>query len=109
MKARGDCFEVAGKYVAGLGGTGRGSGVLVHGLVTGQGPVAGLRFGHAWVEIGDEVMDRSNGRNLRLPRAVYYATGKIDASSTFRYTPEQAREKMLDTGHYGPWDLKSEL
>ena len=33
----------------------KGSPVLVHALVRGQGAVKGLRFPHAWVEDGDKI------------------------------------------------------
>jgi hypothetical protein len=51
--------------------------VLVHGTVTGQGPIAGMRYGHAWIEVGDVVLDPSNGRFVCARKSAYYAAGEI--------------------------------
>ena len=106
----GDCYETAGRIVTDelIKGSNKDI-ILVHGIVTGQGPIRGIQYGHAWVEEGDEVIDNSNGRNLRLPKILYYALGNIDPESTFRYTMEEARRKILDNGNWGPWDLQSAL
>ena len=99
----GDCYVAAGRYIMDNHNPKL---VLVHGIVTGQGDIAGIQFGHAWVEDGDMVIDTSNGRDIQLPKQLYYALGNIE--TTKRYTMEKAMEKMLKIGHYGPWDLKSE-
>ena len=85
--------------------------LLVHGEVSGQGPLEGVRFGHAWIEIGDEVIDKANGKNIRMPKDVYYAVGNIKdkPGKLFKYTWSEARRKMLEHEHYGPWDLETEL
>lgn len=104
---------------------------LVHAEITGQGPVAGLKFGHAWLEtnhsrkvpgnalIGDYevddsmVYDFSNGRKTIMPKSVYYAIGGIadfpdpTGKTLFRYTREEARKKVLESGHWGHWDLST--
>jgi hypothetical protein len=99
----GNCYEAAANYLldhaAKLGPDAR----LVHGLVTGQGPVAGIRFGHAWVEVGDMAIDPSNGRLIRLLRQHYYFLGQIRENELTRYTHAEIRGKMLDFLHYGPW------
>jgi hypothetical protein len=77
--------------------------MLVHGEVTGQGPIAGIRYGHAWAEIGDAVIDPINGRIVCARKHAYYAIGKI-TGSVARYSPTDARRMMLDTLHYGPWE-----
>lgn len=107
--ARGDCYEAAGKYMfenclmdpqCGLR--------VVHGEVAGQGPLEGVTFGHAWVLDGDTVIDRSNGRSLRMTKVVYYALGSIERIGNLHtYTWDEAKKKMLQFGHYGPWDLKT--
>jgi hypothetical protein len=65
MKGEGDCYEAAAKLLyahrscPGI--------MLVHGTVTGQGPIAGIRYGHAWIEVGDVVLrfdPRSSTVNL---------------------------------------------
>jgi len=94
--------------------------VLVHGEVSGQGSLEGVRYGHAWVEDGDTVIDQSNGRDLRVPKVFYYTLGQI-SSETFddegyspmggqnvhKYTWEEAREKIIESEHWGPWDLET--
>lgn len=83
--------------------------MLVHGEVTGQGPIAGVQYGHAWIEDGETVIDTSNGRHLRMSRATYYGLAQIDPDkpNIHRYTAEQARRQLLKYRHYGPWDLKT--
>jgi hypothetical protein len=98
-KATGDCYEAAAKLLL-FGGMPE-EARLVHGNVTGQGPVAGIRFGHAWVELGDLVFDHSNGRHLVVPRDQYYRVGKIKKPR--RYHPVEAKLYLLRRRHYGPW------
>ena len=97
MTGEGDCYEAAAKllYVHRLcPGI-----VLVHGTVTGQGPIAGIRYGHAWIEIGDDVvLDPSNGRFVCARKADYYAVGEINEPVT-RYAfvfafPEPIRKRL---------------
>ena len=104
--ALGDCYEAAGKYIMDKMLSGDEQLKLVHGEVTGQGPLEGVKYGHAWVEDGNNVIDVSNGRNIRLPKAVYYAIGQI-GDNVHRYTPKEFREKVTKYKHWGPWDLKT--
>lgn len=62
------------------------------------------RYGHAWVEVGDVVIDRSNGCDTAIPRDLYYALGCIEESSCHRYTLREAVAKLEQYRHYGPWD-----
>jgi hypothetical protein len=101
----GDCYEVSGKHVLDQSMMGNKELTLVHGIVTGQGPISGIQYGHAWVEDGDTVIDLSNGRNLQSPKALYYALGNI--SETRRYSVEETRKKILEHKHWGPWDIRS--
>lgn len=109
----GDCYEVAGRMaILGLSKAPNGEKFLgnpkvVHGEVEGQGKIKGIRYGHAWIEDDVYVYDFSNGRNLMLLKEVYYYLGKIiqDKPKLYKYTFRQAREKMIETGEYGPWDL----
>ena len=103
----GDCYQAAANIVVDLDEDT--DLILVHGIVTGQGPIEGVEYGHAWVEDGGMVIDKSNGRDITMPKAMYYGLGNIHKRNTIRYTREEAVKKMLDSGHYGPWDLKSEL
>ncbi len=99
MSGKGDCYEVAGNAVFEDALPARRQ--IVHGTVSGQGHLTGVRFGHAWVEVDDTVFDLSNGRAIIMPRDEYYALGEI--SNPRRYTVAEARKLMLAHEHYGPW------
>lgn len=121
--ALGDCYDAAGKYILnkstlymGSGGEVRGDVgeasnlVLVHAEVNGQGPMEGTTFGHGfvWDKSSDIVIDRSNGRNIQLPKILYFAIGGVDEIGNFYlYTPQQMVENMIKYKHWGPWDLKT--
>lgn len=111
----GDCYEAAGCYVQDAALTGDADNLtLVHGVVSGQGPLEGRRIGHAWVEVEERapgfpisvwlVVDRSMGRNLVLPRDMYYRVGQIEPAECTRYTPEEMTVRALKHGHWGPWE-----
>ena len=101
----GDCFEVAGKNMIHPQDPNI---MLVHAFVSGQGPLSGKRFEHAWNEIGDEVIDNSNGRNIHMPKMLYYAIGNInpkDPNEYRSYNNKQALKYLVTTKHWGPWEL----
>lgn len=101
----GDCYESAGSYLLDNPGNNL---RLVHAEVAGQGPLEGTTFGHAFVMEGNEVIDMSNGRNIRMPFFLYSLLGRIQEIDNFHvYDENQAREKIIETGHWGPWDLKT--
>lgn len=113
----GDCFKagvdlllkLAWKTVSAGGADGEGF-YLCHGIVTGQGPIEGVRYSHCWVEhalIGSPatVLDHSNGRQLEMPAWLYYRIGRIDARKVYRYSLNEARRLLNEHKHYGPWDL----
>ncbi|MAG24179.1 hypothetical protein CMI47_01240 [Candidatus Pacearchaeota archaeon] len=106
----GDCFEANGRYFmdhAVLRGNDS-SLRLVHGEVAGQGKLWGTRFGHAWVEDGDDVVDVSMGRDVRMPRILYYALGHIDQiDNLHKYDVPTFRERITEHEHWGPWDLQT--
>ena len=110
MEAKGNCYEAAGQYMM---NTCQFAGecsdlVLVHGEVMGQGDIDGITFGHAWVESNGMVIDKSNGRDLQLPAALYYAVGKInEIGNVVKYSWPDARDKILEFEHWGPWDLET--
>jgi hypothetical protein len=106
----GDCYEANGRYFMehsifpGKDKRLR----LVHGEVRGQGPLDGVQYGHAWVEDGNTVIDVSNGRDIKMPKALYYAIGGIDQIGNMkRYTAEEFRKKVMKTENWGPWELKT--
>jgi len=100
----GDCYCASGSYLMD-NALKQPNLILVHGEVTGQGRIAGIKFGHAWIEDGEMVIDVSKGKKLELPKVFHYALGQIDESKLFKYNLEQMREKVLETGQWGPWDL----
>jgi hypothetical protein len=111
----GDCYVVAGTFAI-TGGKGiedndyQGTPYLVHAQVIGQGEIAGIPYGHAFIEDDIYVYDYSNNRSLVIPKELYYSIGQIttEAPYYYKYTFDEARRKMLDTGHYGSWDLKTD-
>lgn len=112
----GDCYEAAARFLLDAGTFGDADTLrLVHGVVSGQGPLRGRRIDHAWVEavapgvhrVHDMIIDRSNGRDLRLSRGLYYAVGKIETGECRYCTFEEARAMVLKHGHYGPWEEES--
>lgn len=111
----GDCYQVAGRFaldgVKKLGSRAFiGVPYVVHAEVSGQGAISGLRYGHAWVEDDEFVYDFSNGREIILPKEFYYKIGQVKQVKPkfYKYTFQQARHKMAETGHFGCWDLKTE-
>jgi hypothetical protein len=111
----GDCFKIAADMTVPIMGIvsdhlqGLKNVTLVHGIVSGQGPIDGFWFTHAWVEgvTADGikmVIDASNGRPIVMPQVLYYLIGQIDERVCERYRPETAKRRMIEYAHYGPWD-----
>lgn len=78
---------------------------LVHGVVSGQGPLEGIEYCHAWVidENTDKVIDMTLPTNMqKLPVELYYNIGQISITREYKASDVA---KMLDKyGTYGPWD-----
>lgn len=126
----GDCFQSAVKVMFEvLTPEQRNNAKICHGVPMGQGRIEGIRFDHAWVEVttktdfGDAdpndpqvkllmerfptqtvVYDYSNGRELQIPKELYYAIGQIDEESVKRFSAKQAQVEMTERGFYGPWE-----
>ena len=103
----GDCYCSAGRYMM-SNGINNPHLFLVHGEVTGQGKIKGIRYGHAWLEDGDSCIDVSQGKHLVLPKPFYYALGGINEDKIYKYNYEEMIEKTAETGRWGPWDLVSQ-
>jgi hypothetical protein len=102
VQATGDCYQVAYDVV-----TEEDQGLLLcHGTATGQGPIEGIRFGHAWVENPEAgtALDFSNDSNVCMARERYYEIGQIDEDDVVRYSFEEALVNALHYRHFGPWD-----
>ena len=103
----GDCFEAAYKKLYDVFRD-HPEAKLVHAIVTGQGDIKGVQHGHAWVEIGNTVLDFSNGRSIEMPKQIYYAIGNVDPSNSDEYKTYDFKEMAdisMDQGTYGPWEL----
>lgn len=97
----GRCFEAA---IHALAEHPRGT--LVHGTPLGHaGEVAGIRYAHAWVELGDLlVVDLTMSGRPTMPRALYYRAASLTEAHVRRYTVDEAARLLRASGHYGPWD-----
>jgi hypothetical protein len=109
----GDCYYVAGNMAMDFFNRTKyeGTPYLVHAEVQGQGNLADIRYGHAWVEDDVNVYDNSNLRHLVIPKKLYYKIGdiKTDNPKKYRkYTFAEAKKKMLETGNYGCWDIETD-
>jgi len=105
----GDCFEAAGKTMLDYQPFSDKGMKLVHAFVSGQGSLNGVRYEHAWNELGDEVIDNSNGRKIRMPKMVYYAIGNINPNNPEEYRMyDMAGLRKMATRfkHWGPWELR---
>lgn len=78
--------------------------ILVHGVVTGQGPLEGIQYCHAWVidKAGDFVIDNTQSRYKKMPLGLYYMLGNIEI--TREYDLKSVTEMMNKYKTYGPWD-----
>ena len=114
---RGNCYEMSGKIAMGKSYgydvpeiDFYGTPYVVHAQVEGQARIEGLKYGHSWIEDDLFVYDYSNGNELIIPKKQYYNLGNVKMVEPlyFKYTFKEALRKMVDTGHYGSWDLKTE-
>jgi len=77
--------------------------VFCYAKVLGQGPLTGIRFHHAWVELRDVVFDYSNGNNIVLRKELYYEKANIEEQDVVKQTSNEVILLMLQTGTYGGW------
>lgn len=115
LVATGDCYEAAFLYQLENPGA-----TLVQAVcLIGSGEHEGLEHGHAWCEVEEELpsppgwdgpaltmtfcVDKSNGRDIRLPVPFYYMGGR--PTQIHRYTSAEALGFALDREVYGPWEL----
>jgi hypothetical protein len=107
----GDCYEAAIKFIMSKCMFGPDCPFsIVHAEVAGQGSLDGVNFGHAYVidKRNNIAIDTSNGKNVMLPREAYESMGKIDKIGNYHeYEWRDARKKMIEFEHYGPWDLET--
>jgi len=123
MSSLGDCYEVHGRFMLN-NFRDADDYILVHAEVMGQGQLAGVPYGHCFLihKATDTVHDLSNGRDIKMPRMIYYLLGKIDQSryyddsiglvertpKIYEYTQAEVMKWMSETGTFGPWELETE-
>ena len=114
----GNCFGDAFNYIFNEGLIkGNTNLQLIHAIICPLiGPLSGVKFGHAWVEDGDKVIDTSRDNKIMEKEAYYilgglmnFPTDKVREMTTkeeniHRYSVEDARRMALDKGMYGPWE-----
>ena len=102
VKTGGDCYEANARFVLDECP----DYMLCHGVAILK--TDGLPYGHCWVENGDVVIDKGNGVDAELPLDLYYLLGNIpaDGYKIYKYTSKEVIEKILEYGHWGPWDYK---
>ena len=107
MATKGDCYAANGRFITNKITLGDNSGwFLCHGVAILQ--TDGKPFGHCWIEKGSTVYDKSNNKDIRLAKQLYYLLGRIPVKGhkIYKYTPEKAAIKMVKNKHWGPWDSK---
>jgi hypothetical protein len=102
-EGKGDCYQAAGRLIMDFLGDKKAT--LVHGMVNGQGALDGLRFGHAWVEYGNKILDHSNGNKFEVNKKAYYAIADVKPSECKYYDPGKAAGWMIKKKHWGPWEI----
>jgi hypothetical protein len=103
----GDCFVINGRTFLNDFSNKQNT-YLVHGEVAGQGPLSGITFGHCWIEDNSNVYDFSNGRELVIPKQLYYMIGNIDKiNNIYKYDNKEFLNKLNEFKTWGPWDLKT--
>jgi len=103
--AGGDCYSENGRRFMDMSILNGNDDIrLVHGEVVGQGPIEGVHYGHCWIEEGDNVIDYSNSREVRMPKHLYYTLGNI-GDNVWTYDKQAFRKKVMEHEHWGPWDL----
>lgn len=101
--ATGDCFRTAWNTFYNMIGD---KPLLVHGVVTGRGALQGVRFVHAWVEVGDTVYDKTMPMFAEgFPKQGYYGLANIgDDNLVFRYDSADVADRAALYNTYGPWE-----
>ena len=100
---KGDCYMANGRVVMNMmSAPDADKWKLCHGV--GILRTDGKPFGHAWVEYGNKCIDKSNGKNVELPKKI--GNIPVKGHKIYKYTPEEAGLKMVRNKHWGPWDSK---
>ena len=106
-KKLGDCFENSVNFMYKNKSV---DFVVVHGLVTGTGAdVKGMRYVHAWLELGNIVFDPSINMEAPLIRLkeTYYMAGNIKEDEVKRYDLNGVSKMLLKYKVFGTWEIKA--
>lgn len=98
----GNCYEIALKKMMEFYTNGVKNIKLVHGVVTGQGNIEGIEYGHAWIELNGTVFDFSNNREIVMSKKKYYELGNIKITKEYSY--DDMLKQITKHETYGPWD-----
>jgi len=75
---------------------------IVHGRIT---PLTGIDEGreihHAWVEMGDFVVETSNGHEERFTKSKFYTL--LHATIDHVYSLKEAKARVEESGNFGRW------
>jgi hypothetical protein len=102
---KGNCYRLAAQWVMN-----NREHKLVHAEVTGEGPIKGIRYGHAFTTFTDEslserVFDPSG--EVKMSKAQYFKRGKINPDEIIEYSHEEVLENILKHETWGPWTEKA--
>ncbi len=108
LEATGNCFEHHARMLLDYEVIGF---TLVHGEISGQMTLKGIRIGHGWLEKEGIVYDFSNGKSIRLPIEVYYKLGSIidEPGKLHKYTRTEMCSMLIKHENWGCWELTCEL
>lgn len=102
----GDCYAACGRVILLDGDRNM---RVCHGEVFNA--KSGRFHGHGWLETTEPVFgtvlcrDIANERDMTLPRDAYYRLGRV--RKVRRFTGEEARLLLAQTGRWGPWQKVS--
>ena len=98
----GDCYAANGRWMIGQDDSYR----LFHGVAFLA--TDGKPFGHCWIEKGNQILDFSNGKKIRLSKKKYYELGGIPVKGhkLYKYKYLEAAKLMVKYEHWGPWESK---
>ena len=104
---KGDCYKANGRIVMKkMSASDAKNWILCHGV--GILLTDGKPFGHCWIEKSNTVYDYSNGKNINIPKKVFYALGQIPVKGykNYVYKFKDLRKRVAKYEHWGPWDSK---
>lgn len=113
-KGEGNCYDANGREFLDLCQKNKNADVeyvMVHGVV--KNSVDNKPMGHAWIEAIHELgtikhvicLDFANNHAHSLSQETYYFIGAIDPEKTVKYSCAEFKEKILESGHWGHWEL----